>query len=197
MRYFARIPSLALAMHCSCAAGAQEVSTYSYDARGQFAQSSIAGGPRNGQATVTCYDRAGNRTNYAVATVPPGCASSTPIFYTAQIGALTDLAANQYVISGDGRFKLIYQTDGNLVLYMNGSTPLWASNTGGTSPGRASFDSYGRLNLFNGAGNFVWTWTPGTATAGPYGFLAVQNDGNVVAYDANGAAVWSTGTCCH
>jgi hypothetical protein len=67
-----------------------------------------------------------------------------------------------------GRFQqqtLVYQNDGNLVLYrfVSGQgygTAIWASNTNGRSAGNA----------------------------------VLQNDGNFVLYDSNGRAYWSTNT---
>jgi hypothetical protein len=46
------------------------------------------------------------------------------------------LSVNQRITSCDGRFYLVLQTDENLVLY-NNTTPWWASNTEGRSPGQA------------------------------------------------------------
>lgn len=60
---------------------AQETTTYSYDAQGRLTGSTIAGGPNNSRQTGTCFDRAGNRTRYDVATSTPAvCPTPTPTY---------------------------------------------------------------------------------------------------------------------
>src|SRR5207237_2512941 len=62
-------------------------------------------------------------------------------------GGSNQLAVNQLLRSQDGRFDLIMQGDGNLVLYRRSdSKPLWASNTNGKG---ATFA------VMQGDGNFV------------------------------------------
>jgi hypothetical protein len=103
------------------------------------------------------------------------------------------LSPGEQVSSSDGRFHFVYQGDGNLVLYQDGVGALWASNTGGTSPGVTAMQGDGNLVVYDGASQAVWF----SATHGHAGaYLVVQNDGNVVIYDTGGAALWSTGTCC-
>jgi hypothetical protein len=41
------------------------------------------------------------------------------------------LFQGQYITSADGRFTLILQGDGNLVLYKPGGRPIWATGTSG------------------------------------------------------------------
>lgn len=63
----------------SCSALAQETTTYSYDGLGRLKSSSIAGGPNDTRKTGTCFDAAGNRTRYDVATgAPAACPTPTP-----------------------------------------------------------------------------------------------------------------------
>ena len=103
------------------------------------------------------------------------------------------LFAGQEIHSGDGRFTLAYQGDGNLVLYQSGVGPIWASGTGGTSAGRAIMQADGNFVIYDGVGTPVWN----TGTSGSSGaYLVVQNDGNVVLYSAGGGGLWDTGTCC-
>lgn len=71
--------SAATAVILSYAALAQETTTYSYDGLGRLQGSSISGGSNNGRKTGTCFDPAGNRTRYDVATsVPTACPTPTP-----------------------------------------------------------------------------------------------------------------------
>ena len=71
--------SAATATILSCAALAQETTTYSYDGLGRLQGSSISGGSNSGRKTGTCFDAAGNRTRYDVATsAPAACPTPTP-----------------------------------------------------------------------------------------------------------------------
>jgi hypothetical protein len=61
----------ACALTLNGAARASETVTYSYDALGRLVAISTSGGPNSGQNVRTCYDPAGNRTSYTVATGTP------------------------------------------------------------------------------------------------------------------------------
>jgi len=90
--------------------------------------------------------------------------------------------------SRDGRFRFVYQGDGNLVLYQ-GSTALWSTQTFG--PGWAAMQGDGNLVIYSSDGTPKWnsqTW------GHPGAYLVAQNDGNVVIYASNGVALWSTNT---
>ncbi|MEK6630718.1 MAG: hypothetical protein AABY89_08285, partial [Acidobacteriota bacterium] len=92
------------------------------------------------------------------------------------------LYPNESRTSIDGRFTLIYQGDGNLVLYY-GSSALWASNTSGTTPGRAIMQGDGNLVVYDASGTAVWS----SGTYGsPGAYFVVQSDGNLVIY----SGVW-------
>lgn len=104
------------------------------------------------------------------------------------------LYVNDYVNSKDGRFRLRYQPDGNLVLYrVQDVFALWASHTAGTSPGVALMQTDGNLVIYDGDSTPIWDTN---THQNPGAYLAVQNDGNVVIYSASGTALWSTHTCC-
>jgi pimeloyl-ACP methyl ester carboxylesterase len=101
------------------------------------------------------------------------------------------LHSGQSVSSSDGRFSFTYQTDGNLVLYRNDGTPLWASHTSGTAAGQAAMQGDGNLVIYDTYGTPLWaSHTNGYAGA----WLQVETSGNVVVYAPGGAPVWSTGT---
>jgi hypothetical protein len=99
------------------------------------------------------------------------------------------LYRNGSIQSPDGRFKLLHQHDGNLVLYRNDGLVLWALN---------KYD--GTRTYMQPDGNLVtydWYWNAvfATGTNGYFGsYLRVQNDGNLVVYTPSNAAVWSTNT---
>jgi pimeloyl-ACP methyl ester carboxylesterase len=101
------------------------------------------------------------------------------------------LHAGQSIRSRDGRFQLLYQWDGNLVLYRQDGVPLWHSDTHGWSAGQLVMQSDGNLVIYDAAGVPVWaSGTAGFASA----WLVVQNDGNMVIYTPSGGPVWSSGT---
>ncbi|MGB3463942.1 MAG: hypothetical protein WBA74_01675 [Cyclobacteriaceae bacterium] len=101
------------------------------------------------------------------------------------------LFRGQFRTSRDGRFKLILQTDGNLVLYQ-GSLALWNSATHYRGVVRAAMQTDGNLVLYDNANRAKWA----TNTSGRAGsWLNIQNDGNVVLY-RNNVPQWQTFTCC-
>jgi hypothetical protein len=112
---------------------------------------------------------------------PTGCGSMV---------AGQSLGVGQSLNSCDGRFRLILQTDGNLVLYKNGSIALWSTVTSGQSAHFAPMQSDGNFVLYSTS--LQPLWNSGTANF-PGAFLALQNDGNLVIY-RNGVALWNTGT---
>ncbi|MCA9553857.1 MAG: lectin, partial [Myxococcales bacterium] len=100
------------------------------------------------------------------------------------------LAPGASVTSCDGRFVLVHQGDGNVVLYQ-GSRALWHTRTNGSATARFVMQGDGNLVLYAPDGRALWN--SGTHRyAGAR--LAVQDDGNVVIYAADGRAVWATNT---
>ena len=100
------------------------------------------------------------------------------------------LSEGQNLASPNGRYGLVMQTDGNLVIY-DGHKPLKAWGT---------TNAYGPLFLELQAadGNLVqylWNghpvWSPNKT---PGAYLVMQNDGNLVLYTANNFALWSSMT---
>lgn len=85
--------------------------------------------------------------------------------------------------------KLIMQTDGNLVLYNNFGSALWASGTSGSNF-YVKFTSNGNFIVYNANGNDKWK----SKTAGDGDTLNLQGDGNLVIRKGNGNSVWSSGT---
>lgn len=99
------------------------------------------------------------------------------------------LGKGQKIYSCDGRFRLQFQNDGNLVLYRTGVAVLWASGTGATGIG-AYMQRDGNLVIYTALGVPLWATNTG-GHAGAY--LAVQNDGNLVIY-WQGNAIWASDT---
>ena len=120
------------------------------------------------------------------ASVPSGSGGSVD-----ELGPGQTLFPGQKRTSGDGRFELAFQGDGNLVLYRVGDGhALWATNTYAPD-GEAAMQTDGNLVVYDAGG--VARWNSGT---GNYSGAAlfVQNDGNVVIYDYYGYPIWATGT---
>jgi len=91
------------------------------------------------------------------------------------------------------------QTDGNLVVYDLGLdqqsyTPIWASNTWGSTAVSARMMPDGTFVLLDGA-----TPTPNPVWTAPFGgrpgmYLALREDGDLVAYEPAKYEVWSADT---
>ncbi|WP_255550714.1 SGNH/GDSL hydrolase family protein [Granulicella sp. dw_53] len=123
-----------------------------------------------------------------------------PIKAPTQCGSLLPgegITPNQHIVSCDGRFQLLLQTDSNLVLSF-GKTVLWSSNTAGKNAAEFTFLADGNVVLLDTTGKVIFQ----TNTAGLLGTTyIVQNDGNVVLYDGPVGGpnnpIYNTGTCCH
>ena len=87
--------------------------------------------------------------------------------------------------SQNGRYSLILQRDGNLVLYDRGKA-IWSSGTQGKRVDRLLMQHDGNLVLYGPRGPL---WASNTS-GNPNILLRLQNDGNLVLYKA----IWSTGT---
>jgi Cutinase len=98
---------------------------------------------------------------------------------------------NQYLMSPDGVFVLIFQSDGNLVLFGHRYQPLWASNTAGQPGNHVVLQPDGNLVMYSAGGQPVW-YNGMNGTAGTR--VVVQADGNLVEYNAAGQAAWHTNT---
>lgn len=99
------------------------------------------------------------------------------------------LFPNQYLLSEDGRFVLMLQTDGNLVLYTYGRTLWWSGTSGPAS--HAIMQEDGNFVVYRPDGSTNWhshTGGEGLST------FVVQHDGNIVLYDTNLQATWVSGS---
>lgn len=91
--------------------------------------------------------------------------------------------------SQNGKFKLIYQADGNLVIY-KGSRAIWASQTNGKPSTHLSFQADGNLVIYN-YDQTVWSSKSNTKQGK---FITMQDDGNLVVYRLDNAPIWASGT---
>ncbi|HTU84918.1 MAG TPA: hypothetical protein VMF57_05050 [Solirubrobacteraceae bacterium] len=120
----------------------------------------------------------------AVPAVLPAAAAAS-----STLGTYGTLTTNQAIVSPDGHYELLMQSDGNLVEYIVGGRAIWASGTSGDTGSHAVMQTGGNLAVYNPAGADVWS-SNSRGTGCPQ--LTIQNDGNVVIYSPR--AIWATHT---
>jgi nucleoid-associated protein YgaU len=109
------------------------------------------------------------------------------------------LGIDQKLTSSNGKYTLIMQGDGNLVLYTESNTPVWSTKTQGSGAVRASLQDDGNLVLYTKEVERrfrrdvpVAVWA--SKTSGEHVRLILQDDRNLVVYTADGRALWASGT---
>lgn len=107
-----------------------------------------------------------------------------------KLGANQALGVNEALTSCDGRFTLIQQGDGNLVLYQNGVKALWWTGTTGQPAEATVMQEDGNFVMY-GAGAALWhTHTDGN----PGAWLSLDDHGALILFDAAGKPIWWDGT---
>ena len=142
----------------------------------------------------------GVSTSLSISIVGHGESTLTPDSIWSQGPGLT---TNQELLSQNGTYWAVMQSDGDFVVYTGNYKALWASNTNGhgSSPFSLLMQSDGNVVVYANssqcAANVACaaTWASNTNSKGsaPY-VLVMQNDGNLVAYDSTLAPIWATGT---
>ena len=109
------------------------------------------------------------------------------------------LGIDQKLTSSNGKYTLIMQGDGNLVLYTESNTPVWATKTDGKGAVRASLQNDGNLVLYTKEverrfrrDEPVAVWA--SQTRGENVRLILQDDRNLVIYTSDGRELWASGT---
>lgn len=110
-----------------------------------------------------------------------------PMVIAQQFRPGTDFRVNQSYGSEDIGYNMIFQNDGNLVVYHNGNA-IWNSNTQG-SGSRAAFQTDGNLVIYNRAGAAVFSSNTNNRGAR---VLKLQDDGNLVIYDGRNRPLWAS-----
>jgi hypothetical protein len=101
------------------------------------------------------------------------------------------LLHNQSITSTDGRFRLVMQTDGNLVVYRTRDNhALWATGTQHSDAQRAVMQTDGNLVLYHVDNRPAWA---SNTNGSPGSHLSMQNDGNLVIYKPN-VPIWASNT---
>jgi hypothetical protein len=93
--------------------------------------------------------------------------------YCSELKSGETLFAGQSVWSANGSYRLIMQSDGNLVVYGPGGA-LWSARTTGAAGARVVMQSDGNLVVYDQWNRPVWY----TGTGNPGARFVVQNDSN-------------------
>ena len=109
------------------------------------------------------------------------------------------LKPNEQLVSNNGRYKLVYQLDGNLVAYDNEAKDnyghpavhkaVWSTGKI-TGPGRTVMQNDGNLVCYDSKNEPYWSSETVGKGKPSYG-LVVQDDGNIVLYDSTGKPTWA------
>ncbi|HTN24634.1 MAG TPA: GDSL-type esterase/lipase family protein [Solirubrobacteraceae bacterium] len=135
-------------------------------------------------------NRAGHAGGYAPLVLDAMAHAPPPVGDRLSDDARLVAADDGFLRSADGRYRLVMQRDGNLVLYGPSGRALWATSTVGRGADHVRMQRDGNFVMYDAQEHPLWS----SGTAGhPNAFVIVQNDGNVVIY-AGGRALWSTGT---
>ena len=107
------------------------------------------------------------------------------------LGQFEALAPHAVKRSCDGRFTLVHQGDGNVVLYDQGGRALWNTRTAGQATSSFVMQGDGNLVLYRADGRALWN----ARTQGhPISATVLRDDGNLVVYGANWRVLWESGT---
>jgi hypothetical protein len=92
-------------------------------------------------------------------------------------------------LSPNGQWRLVMQSDGNLVIY-NVATGnyKWSTFTGGSGAQRATMEQNGCFNLYTEPGVLKWsTWTRDAGSV-----LRLKDDGVLAVVNTKGWTVWNS-----
>lgn len=101
------------------------------------------------------------------------------------------MAGDYFLRSGDLRYALLMQSDGNLVLFGPGYHKLWATGTSGNPGAYLGLQGDGNMVVYSSSGHALWASNTGGQSLS---YLVMQTDGNLVAYNTNNAPIWATNT---
>jgi hypothetical protein len=143
-------------------------------------------------ASETIYTEASTLIRALGGTVPAAYDPSPPAPCGASRHRGSSLAAggvltpNDYLQSPDGRYRLVFQCDSNLVLYfLPTGRATWFTGTSGKDVHRVAMQGDGNLIMYDAMNGPAWA----TYRFGAGARLTVQNDGNVVVYGSAGV-IW-------
>lgn len=97
------------------------------------------------------------------------------------------LDQNRKYWAGNSKYYLIFQNDGNLVLYSRAGASIWNSRTSNRGE-RAVFQDDGNLVVYSSGNRVVFSTNTSTRRADK---LTIQDDGNLVIYSRS-TPVWAS-----
>ena len=104
------------------------------------------------------------------------------------------LTVHQDLVSWNGKWRLVYQSDGNLVGYPTAGGPaFWATNVQ-RSPGKTLMQTDGNLVCYDVNRSAYWASNTVGKGQPPFYKLVMQNDRNIVIYDSGNNAIWASNT---
>jgi hypothetical protein len=106
-----------------------------------------------------------------------------------------EMPEENYLLSSNQRYKLLMKGDGNLVIYEDRFSVVWATNTDGQGrpPFKLAMQSDGNLVIYDGTGRPTWATDTCDKGRGPFR-LIMQDDRNLVIYDAQNRPTWASNT---
>ena len=111
---------------------------------------------------------------------------------SAVLAGETYLYRDETRTSANGVYTLIYQPDGNLVLYHQNGTAVWASSTFG-NPGVVRMRADGGLIIYDGTGTGVFDSGPrGNFDPNNLCYMVVGDDGILRIYSPYDGVIWSS-----
>ncbi|MFZ6876518.1 hypothetical protein ACO0LF_31110, partial [Undibacterium sp. Di27W] len=171
----------------------------SYDMLGRVMSTTSSGSGVDNKAIYTTYQRDayGNAVVTKQTEMKQGNTPGNPLMaYMGSMGAGENLMEGQALYSANGRFQLVLQPDGNLVVYdrQQGSAAnpyvVWSTNTRAPSGSTGlAMQTDGNLVLYH-AGLPLWQ----SATQGSGMVLSLRDDSNLVMTNASQQIVWQTST---
>jgi peptidoglycan hydrolase-like protein with peptidoglycan-binding domain len=111
---------------------------------------------------------------------------------SSRLQADQELFDGSALVSPSGRYRLVLQSDGNLVLYWEGH-PLWNTGTRGDAPDHLVMQNDGNLVLYQGL-DVLWDSKSGGGERSSAYYLILQNDGSAVIDSPAGKPIWTTNT---
>jgi hypothetical protein len=116
------------------------------------------------------------------------------------LGGFATCYFDQGNLAGFGNSRLVFQPDGNLVIYaIDSGQAAWSSNSHNRGGTRLEFQADGNLVIYNANGYGIWssnTWASCNGS-GYQKILTFQQDGNLViycTYQNTMSAIWATHT---
>ncbi|SMH35561.1 D-mannose binding lectin [Rathayibacter oskolensis] len=99
-----------------------------------------------------------------------------------------ELAGGESIVSTNGAYTFVMQTDGNAVTYDLSGRATWSTGTQGRGD-HLAMQTDGNVVIYSGEDRPVWS--TGTDDD-PEAVLTIQDDGNLVVYRADGSPAWAS-----